>query len=675
MRQLKDWGLIASLCASFVSLAVSVLPHGAVVERGQPARAHAASGGVIRGLTLQGGLVQNVNVGLVQPTDLQPTGLNAATYGSASHIPYLTIDAGGRLAALQQTPMVVVDQGGQCFNVAADAYGASPANTDNSSAFQSAINAAIAAGGGEVLVPTATSGYIFKSTLNINCTGFSGIRITGIGSGFASLSYQGPSGTPAFIVTNANYAIFDHVNISLGGTGTTGNNIGWDIQYPANTQMSLARWSNCNVQMQGTLGGHIGWRIGQGPGGSSSSAVVWDQCNVQSSTNTWTDIGWQFGGSQNDGMSLRDCGFAGLGAVVWNDAIKSHLSAGCLAGDTTITVARAQFFPQTGGTIQFPDTGEEATYTGVSFSTNQLTGLTRGVNGTTAAGHSANAVVNQYVTSQGVYPGGKNWTWQRGVGSGVSIFAHQNASDCEVNGLYVEGGGSAPANGVRLLEIGDPGSGGSSSSCNVVLKRVTAAGIYVPGDGLGNIFLSQNCQFSMDDCNITASSGTFGSTFLYTGGNQSNGGVSVRGGTLQATWPFIANHQNWAYDVFQLNLLDAGLTPNYVANQRYLPVVAVTDGSTVTVDLSRGTRFSLAMGSALSNRTVNFSNAVPGQKFSLYLQQPSSSGPDTVTWGTTGIRWQGGSAPTLTTTNGKIDVIDFEVEASGVYVATPRLNY
>src|SRR5579883_2536882 len=58
----------------------------------------------------------------------------------------------------------IVDAGGQVFNV--KAYGAKGDGvTDDTPAFLTAFNAAVAAGGGTIYVPPTTSCYLFNSTL------------------------------------------------------------------------------------------------------------------------------------------------------------------------------------------------------------------------------------------------------------------------------------------------------------------------------------------------------------------------------------------------------------------------------------------------------------------------------------------------------------------------------
>ncbi len=99
--------------------------------------------------------------------------------------------------------------------------------------------------------------------------------------------------------------------------------------------------------------------------------------------------------------------------------------------------------------------------------------------------------------------------------------------------------------------------------------------------------------------------------------------------------------------------------------------VTATDGATVTFDLSAGRSQKVTLG---GNRTLAVSNAVAGQPFLLALIQ-DGTGSRTVTW-FSGIKWAGGSAPTLTTTAAKADLIRFHpITSSTFYAEIVGQNY
>lgn len=90
-------------------------------------------------------------------------------------------------------------------------------------------------------------------------------------------------------------------------------------------------------------------------------------------------------------------------------------------------------------------------------------------------------------------------------------------------------------------------------------------------------------------------------------------------------------------------------------------VFALTDGSTIALDWNNGTIQTVTLG---GNRTFTFANPVAGQKYQIFLKQ-DGTGSRTVTWPT--ISWAGGSAPTLTTTANKTDIITLEYVGTTYY--------
>ena len=99
-------------------------------------------------------------------------------------------------------------------------------------------------------------------------------------------------------------------------------------------------------------------------------------------------------------------------------------------------------------------------------------------------------------------------------------------------------------------------------------------------------------------------------------------------------------------------------------------VFVATDGATVTFDLNSGLRQVVTLG---GNRTLALSNDADGMGFTIILKQ-DGTGSRTVTWWS-GIKWAGGSAPTLTTTAGKYDVVTFLRMASGEYLGVVTQNF
>lgn len=79
----------------------------------------------------------------------------------------------------------------------------------------------------------------------------------------------------------------------------------------------------------------------------------------------------------------------------------------------------------------------------------------------------------------------------------------------------------------------------------------------------------------------------------------------------------------------------------------------LTDGSTIAVDWTNGATQTVTLGA--TGRTVTFANPVAGQVYRLIIKQDGTGSRTITTWPT--IRWAGGSAPTLTTTASKADIV------------------
>jgi len=78
-------------------------------------------------------------------------------------------------------------------------------------------------------------------------------------------------------------------------------------------------------------------------------------------------------------------------------------------------------------------------------------------------------------------------------------------------------------------------------------------------------------------------------------------------------------------------------------------------GSTPTVDWTQG--ISQAYTLNANNIVFNFTNAIPGGKYLLFLTQDASGSRNVASNGWPNVKWAYGVAPTLSTTAGKIDII------------------
>jgi hypothetical protein len=100
-------------------------------------------------------------------------------------------------------------------------------------------------------------------------------------------------------------------------------------------------------------------------------------------------------------------------------------------------------------------------------------------------------------------------------------------------------------------------------------------------------------------------------------------------------------------------------------------ITTLTDGATITPDFSASCNFTVTLG---GNRTMGApSNAVAGQSGSIFIVQ-DGTGSRTLAWNSN-WKWPGGTAPTLTTTAGAVDRVDYIVRSSTAIQAVYTGNY
>lgn len=95
--------------------------------------------------------------------------------------------------------------------------------------------------------------------------------------------------------------------------------------------------------------------------------------------------------------------------------------------------------------------------------------------------------------------------------------------------------------------------------------------------------------------------------------------------------------------------------------------------TTITLDWNNGNVQYIVL--ANGDNTFTFSNPISGGRYMLVLKQPSIGVAGTVTWPGT-VSWAGGTAPTLTTTNGKVDIVTLVYDGNNTkYYGGVSLNY
>ena len=105
-----------------------------------------------------------------------------------------------------------------------------------------------------------------------------------------------------------------------------------------------------------------------------------------------------------------------------------------------------------------------------------------------------------------------------------------------------------------------------------------------------------------------------------------------------------------------------------VAGQYASTRFGLTDGGTIALDWNNSNVQSVTIA---GNRTFTFANPKEGGRYLILLKQ-DATGSRTVTWPT--ITWAGGTAPTLTTTGNKTDIITL-IYANSTYYGEISKNY
>jgi hypothetical protein len=115
-------------------------------------------------------------------------------------------------------------------------------------------------------------------------------------------------------------------------------------------------------------------------------------------------------------------------------------------------------------------------------------------------------------------------------------------------------------------------------------------------------------------------------------------------------------------------------TPTAVAQRAALVVAGYNDagnsGASLTINWATA---HTQLTTLTANCTFTFSNPVAGDVYVLYLKQ-DGTGTRTVTWPGS-VLWPGGTAPTLTTTINKVDIITFTYDGTNFRGVTSGLNY
>lgn len=464
--------------------------------------------------------------------------------------------------------------------------------TDDAPAFQAAIDAAVVASGtlripsmkpgyrlnsGLTVQPVAAGQYVF---MNVDCDGANGM-----------LNYQGPSDSAVFTIKNWKYSRVEGLKISLLNQDDV--TIFDIVQSSSPNYFSTGALKFSNILLgMGTGRACRGFRTGTDGVNGDISFVDFENILV---TNTGGDntrgmIGWQ---QLNANMLVCNWWTSGgsyLTSLYAGSSWLTHLPSGIDAAVTTISIDDATPMATQGrARIEL----EEIAYTGRS--NNQLTGCTRGINGTTAVAHAGGAVVYEGIKrSDGTFRydafgGGSMGFYGCGGSFNRSEFLFR------ASGGYLISGGRWEQAG-RFLQHGFFASSGPATTIQDVILHESA----LPADGVvfaigtpGSLVVRSLYFYGVD----------VGATFIKAtgfdgwGAAPNIGSVKLEACKIQTTVPTV-----WSVPATWSVMTDQSRTNNTVGQptgwlagaQRHLSATAVhdfgsipaqscNDGKTITV--------------------------------------------------------------------------------------------
>lgn len=115
-------------------------------------------------------------------------------------------------------------------------------------------------------------------------------------------------------------------------------------------------------------------------------------------------------------------------------------------------------------------------------------------------------------------------------------------------------------------------------------------------------------------------------------------------------------------------LTNKTLTNPTVTNYVETPFTA-NSSTAITLALTNGT---VQIITLTGNATITMPTATSGKSFIMYLKQ-DATGSRTVTWST--VKWAGGTAPTITSTASRQDILSFFADGTNWYGVVVGQNY
>jgi len=164
-------------------------------------------------------------------------------------------------------------------------------------------------------------------------------------------------------------------------------------------------------------------------------------------------------------------------------------------------------------------------------------------------------------------------------------------------------------------------------------------------------------------------SGTTGDTISVAGGGTGVGTLTgiVKGNGTSAFTAATAG-TDYTSPTSTETMTNKTLTNPTVTNYVETPYSA-NSSTAITIALTNGT---VQIITLTGNATITMPTATSGKSFIMYLKQ-DATGSRTVTWST--VKWAGGTAPTITSTASRQDILSFFADGTNWYGVVVAQNY
>ena len=322
--------------------------------------------------------------------------------------------------------------------------------------------------------------------------------------------------------------------------------------------------------------------------------------------------------------SITDATTTGKAVLVATDAATARTVLGVSYGTTSGTVAQ----------------GNDSRFTPASTSISDSTATGRALLTTTDASTARTTLGVAYGTTSGTVAQGND---SRITGAEQTSNKNANGGYCGLDSSGLVAAAQLPSYVDDVLEYANlaafPGSG-------------TAGKIFVAVD-TGKIYRwSGSVYVEISPSPGSTDSVTEGSTNLYYTNTRADARITAAIGVTVAS---LTGSET---------LTNKTLTNPTVNNYTEGVVAIGTVSSSNTIALTSGT-VQTATLTASTACTFTMPTATAGKSFVLLLKQAASTGNGTATF--TGVKWSGGTAPTITATAGKMDILSFFADGTNWY--------